>query len=94
MSVSASLVSPLAIFLGFSEATRDNVVCNRRCINKVKLDLIYNEQISVIIIIIVVGIGIIDDDNNNNNNICSSGGSRSSTDNVDTFNHLSAMFLH
>lgn len=90
MSVSASLVSPLAIFLGFSEATRDNVVCNRRCINKVKLDLIYNEQISVIIIIIVVGIDIIDDDNNNNN-ICSSGGSRSSTDNVVTFNHLSAM---
>lgn len=30
------------IFLDFSEATRENFVCNRRCINKVKLDLIYN----------------------------------------------------
>lgn len=69
--------------MDFSEATRDNVVCKRGCINKAELHLLCNEQISaVIIIIIVVAIALIDD-NNNSGSICSSGGSGGSIDDVD-----------
>lgn len=69
--------------MDFSEATGDNVVCKKGCINKVKLDLLCNKQISaVIIIIIVVAIALIDD-NNNSGSICSNGGSGGSSSNID-----------